>query len=70
MHMYDGSCWCKFGTEGGHQHHSPLPLRTGKNQRAPSEDYTSSITPVISTSTSTTIAASSTTSTTTKQKVR
>jgi hypothetical protein len=56
--------------KGGHQHHSTLLLRRGGNQRAPSEDYTSSITPVNSTSTSTTIAASSTTSTTTKQKVR
>jgi hypothetical protein len=25
---------------GGHQHHSTLLLRRGKNQRAPSEDYT------------------------------
>jgi hypothetical protein len=34
------NCWCKFGTEGGHQHHSTLLLRRGKNQGAPSEDYT------------------------------
>jgi hypothetical protein len=33
-------CWCKIGTEGGLQHHSTHLLRRGKNQGAPSEDYT------------------------------
>jgi hypothetical protein len=29
------NCWCKFGTEGGHQHHSTLLLRRGKELKSP-----------------------------------
>jgi hypothetical protein len=28
-------CWCKFGTEGGHLHHSTLLLRRGKEPKNP-----------------------------------
>jgi hypothetical protein len=34
-HSRQSCCWCKFGTEGGHQHHSNLLLRRGKESKGP-----------------------------------
>jgi hypothetical protein len=32
---HGGRCWCKFGTEGGHPHHSTLVLRRGREPKGP-----------------------------------